>query len=58
MVFDLPGLDAMPDVLTPHLTLIPIQMLAYHIAVIRDPNPDTFRRDDPRHKDAFGKVPP
>ena len=55
-VFELQGLDATPEVLTPLLTLIPIQMLAYQLAAVRGINPDTFRRDDPTYKQAFGLI--
>lgn len=55
-VFALPGLAAMPEVLTPLLTVIPMQLLAYHLAAVKGTNPDTFRRDDPTYKDAFGLI--
>lgn len=55
-VFSLPGLAAMPEVLTPLLTVVPMQLLAYHLAAVKGTNPDTFRRDDPTYKEAFGLV--
>jgi glucosamine--fructose-6-phosphate aminotransferase (isomerizing) len=50
-VFALPEL---PEVLSPLLAVVPMQMLAYTMAALRGINPDTFRRDDPRYKEAFG----
>jgi glutamine---fructose-6-phosphate transaminase (isomerizing) len=49
--FELPRL---PEVLSPLLTVVPVQMLAYHMAVVRGINPDVFRRDDPRYAAALG----
>jgi glucosamine 6-phosphate synthetase-like amidotransferase/phosphosugar isomerase protein len=40
--------------LSPLLAVVPIQMLAYTMAVLRGTHPDTFRRNDPRYKEAFG----
>ena len=50
-VFALPRL---PEVLSPLLAVVPMQLLAYTMAVLKGINLDTFRRDDPRYKDAFG----
>ena len=33
---------------------MPMQMLAYIMAVLRGTHPDAFRRNDPRYKEAFG----
>lgn len=52
-VFTLPRL---PEVLSPLLAVVPMQILAYQMAVLNGTHPDTFRRDDPRYKDAFGLV--
>jgi glucosamine--fructose-6-phosphate aminotransferase (isomerizing) len=52
-VFALPTL---PEVLSPLLTVVPVQMLAYAMAVVRGINPDVFRRDDPRYAGALGLV--
>jgi glucosamine--fructose-6-phosphate aminotransferase (isomerizing) len=49
--FELPPL---PEVISPLLTVVPVQMLAYQMAVVRGINPDRFRRDDPRYADALG----
>jgi glucosamine--fructose-6-phosphate aminotransferase (isomerizing) len=54
--FPLPGLTEMPEVLTPLLTVVPMQILAYRLAVVRGTHPDTFRRDDPVYKEAFGQL--
>ncbi len=50
-VFRLPEL---PELLSPLLAVVPIQILAYHMAVLRGIDPDRFRRDDPRYAAAFG----
>ena len=52
-VFTLP---AMPELLSPLLTVVPVQILAYHMAVVRGLNPDLFRRDDPRYAAALSLV--
>ena len=56
-----PGVDAtvlslptLPEVLSPLLAVVPMQLLAYQMAVLKGTHPDTFRRDDPRYKEAFG----
>src|SRR5919199_1781864 len=48
------GLPTVPELLSPLLTVVPIQMLAYEMAVARGINPDLFRRDDPRYASALG----
>lgn len=50
-VFTLPEL---PEPLSPLLTVVPVQMLAYEMAVVRGIHPDLFRRDDPRYAAAYG----
>jgi glutamine---fructose-6-phosphate transaminase (isomerizing) len=50
-IFALPDL---PEMLSPLLAVVPMQMLAYTMAVLRGTHPDTFRRNDPRYKGAFG----
>jgi glucosamine--fructose-6-phosphate aminotransferase (isomerizing) len=40
--------------LSPLLTVVPMQLFAYHMAVAKGINPDTFRRDREPHKSAFG----
>jgi glutamine---fructose-6-phosphate transaminase (isomerizing) len=47
-------LPELPEVLSPLLAVVPMQMLAYTVAVLRGTHPDTFRRDDPRYREAFG----
>jgi glucosamine--fructose-6-phosphate aminotransferase (isomerizing) len=47
-------LQELPETLSPLLAVVPMQMLAYTMAVLRGTHPDTFRRDDPRYKEAFG----
>jgi glutamine---fructose-6-phosphate transaminase (isomerizing) len=48
------GLPTVPELLSPLLTVVPVQMLAYEMAVVRGINPDLFRRDDPRYASALG----
>lgn len=50
-VFTLP---VVPEVLSPLLAVVPMQMLAYQMAALSGAHPDTFRRDNPVYKDAFG----
>ncbi len=49
-------LPDVPELLSPLLAVVPMQMLAYQMAAIKGINPDTFRRDDERYKSAFGKL--
>jgi glucosamine--fructose-6-phosphate aminotransferase (isomerizing) len=44
----------LPEVLSPLLAVVPMQVLAYQMAALKGLNPDTFRRDDPRYAAAFG----
>jgi glucosamine--fructose-6-phosphate aminotransferase (isomerizing) len=48
------ALPELPEALSPLLTVVPMQLLAYQMAALKGINPDTFRRDDPRYKAAFG----
>jgi glucosamine 6-phosphate synthetase-like amidotransferase/phosphosugar isomerase protein len=50
-VFNLPEL---PEMLSPLLAVVPMQILAYQMAALKGTHPDTFRRDDPVYRDAFG----
>jgi glutamine---fructose-6-phosphate transaminase (isomerizing) len=50
-VFDLPETV---EVLSPLLSIVPMQIIAYQMAVEKGLNPDTFRRDDPTYSAAFG----
>lgn len=49
-------LPELPEPLSLLLTVVPMQMLAYCLAVERGTHPDTFRRDDPRYAEAFGMM--
>jgi glucosamine--fructose-6-phosphate aminotransferase (isomerizing) len=51
---DVFALPAVPELLSPLLTVVPVQILAYHMAAVRGINPDLFRRDDPRYAAALG----
>ena len=46
-------LPIVPEVLSMLLSVVPIQLFAYHLAAIKGTHPDTFRRDDPTYKEAF-----
>jgi glucosamine--fructose-6-phosphate aminotransferase (isomerizing) len=49
-VFSLPATDEM---ISPLLAVVPMQILAYHMAVTKGVHPDTFRRDIPVYAEAF-----
>ncbi len=51
---DVFALPALTELLSPLLTVVPVQILAYQMAVVRGINPDLFRRDDPRYAEALG----
>jgi glutamine---fructose-6-phosphate transaminase (isomerizing) len=53
---DVFALPAVTELLSPLLTVVPVQILAYQMAVVRGINPDLFRRDDPRYAEALGLV--
>jgi glucosamine--fructose-6-phosphate aminotransferase (isomerizing) len=42
------------ELLSPLLAVVPVQLLAYHMATIKGINPDVFRRDEQRYADALG----
>jgi glucosamine--fructose-6-phosphate aminotransferase (isomerizing) len=50
------AIPVMPEMLSPLLTVVPMQMLAYQMAVLKEINPDTFRRDNETYKAAFGRL--
>lgn len=50
------ALPPVPELLSPLLAVVPMQLLAYQMAALKGVNPDTFRRDDERYKEAFGLV--
>ena len=59
----IPGIDAMafalpnvPEVISPLLAVVPMQLLATRLSAIRGTNPDAFRMDDPVYDAAFRKV--
>jgi glucosamine--fructose-6-phosphate aminotransferase (isomerizing) len=52
-VFELPEL---PELLSPLLAVVPVQILAQRMAVVRGANPDRFRRDDPRYAAALSSL--
>jgi glucosamine--fructose-6-phosphate aminotransferase (isomerizing) len=43
-----------PELISPLLAVVPVQILAYQMAVAKGINPDLFRRDDPRYAAALG----
>lgn len=52
-VFELPEI---PELLSPLLAVVPVQILAQQLAVERAANPDLFRREDPRYKTALSSL--
>src|SRR2546429_3786728 len=52
-VFELPTL---PELLSPILAVVPVQILAQQMAVERGANPDRFRKDDPRYDAALSSL--
>lgn len=50
------GLPPLPELLSPLIAVVPMQLLAYEMAVLKGLNPDTFRRDDPTYAAAFGLI--
>jgi glucosamine 6-phosphate synthetase-like amidotransferase/phosphosugar isomerase protein len=39
--------------ISPLLAVVPLQILAYHMAALKGVHPDTFRRDNPIYAEAF-----
>jgi glucosamine--fructose-6-phosphate aminotransferase (isomerizing) len=50
------GLPELPELISPLLAVVPVQVLAYQMAVVRGINPDRFRRDDPKYAAALGLI--
>ncbi|MGD9711981.1 MAG: SIS domain-containing protein [Thermomicrobiales bacterium] len=50
------SIPVVPEMLSPLLTVVPMQMLAYTMAALKGINPDTFRRDDEIYKAAFARL--
>jgi len=48
------ALPETPELLSPLVAVVPMQLLACQMAAVKGVNPDTFRRDDPRYAAAFG----
>ncbi|HEX2281050.1 MAG TPA: SIS domain-containing protein [Thermomicrobiales bacterium] len=51
-------LPNVPEVIAPILASIPLQWLALEIALARETNPDSFRRDDPLFDRAYARIEP
>jgi glutamine---fructose-6-phosphate transaminase (isomerizing) len=49
-------LAELPEEISPLLAVVPMQMLAFEMATLRGTNPDAFRWDDPRYKQAFARL--
>lgn len=49
-------IPSLPEPLSLLLTVVPMQMLAYCLAVEQGTHPDTFRRDDPEYARAFAMM--
>jgi glucosamine--fructose-6-phosphate aminotransferase (isomerizing) len=48
------ALPSTHELISPLLTVVPIQIFAYFLAATRGTHPDRFRREDPVYADAFG----
>jgi glucosamine--fructose-6-phosphate aminotransferase (isomerizing) len=51
-----PGIERLPEPLTPIAAVVPLQLLALYVAGGRGTNPDSFRADDPLYQEAFARV--
>ncbi len=47
---------AVPEPFTALTCLLPLQLLSYHLALLRGTNPDSFRLEDPRFASAFKRI--
>jgi glucosamine--fructose-6-phosphate aminotransferase (isomerizing) len=52
------ALPAVPELLSPIVAVVPLQLLAYHLAVVGGANPDTLRVEQPAHGRARAAVAP
>ena len=50
------ALPECPEPLAPLLNVVPVQLLAYYLALAKGTNPDTFRRDDAKYLAAFSSL--
>lgn len=50
------SVPAVPEPFTAITCLLPLQLLAYHYALLKGTNPDGFRLDDPRFASAFKRI--
>lgn len=50
------ALPETPELISPLLAVVPMQLFAYFMAAEKHINPDRFRRDDERYNRAFGLV--
>ena len=51
-------LAEVPELLSPLLAVVPLQLLAYHLALVSGANPDTMRADEPSHARALDSFSP
>lgn len=49
-------LPDVPELLSPILAVVPLQLFTYHLALVRGTNPDTMRTDQPAHGRALKAV--
>ncbi len=47
-----------PELLSPLMAVVPLQLLAYHLALVSGSNPDTMRADEPPHARALASFSP
>ena len=50
------ALPTLPEMLSPLITVVPMQMLALELAVLNGTDPDAFRHDDPRYAAAYATL--
>ncbi|CAN5672365.1 hypothetical protein BH23CHL5_BH23CHL5_17550 [soil metagenome] len=50
------ALPSLPEVLSPLLAVVPMQMLSLEMANLRGTNPDEFRWDDPQYRLSFERL--
>ncbi len=50
------ALPPVPELLSPILAIVPLQLFTYHLAVVRGANPDVMRADQPAHARAHAAL--
>jgi glucosamine--fructose-6-phosphate aminotransferase (isomerizing) len=50
------ALPAAPELLSPILAVVPLQLFTYHLALVRGINPDTMRLHEPPRRQVLGEI--